>query len=246
MWGWVRMRLWVAFGMAAVALIVVGGACSTRSLADDLPASFPSFARSPGAAILVQNAGVAEVVIQVASAAEIVGPAMEAPPPAPIPLAVPVLGPPPPKPPGPAKIVGHAATDVKLAGNPPQPDGRHAADMDSGDRKAMLVKSIGPCQTGKAAWYGGRYIGRQTSSGTILDQIHATAAHRTLPLNSLVRVTNLSNGRMIIVRITDRGPVSNRLLIDMSPRAADELAMKTAGVVPVTVEQVVELPPNSK
>lgn len=259
MWGWVRMRLRVAFGVAVGALTVVGGPLSSSSRADDLPASFPSIARTPGAAVLIQNSGIAEVVVQVASAADIVSPAMEAsvqasvpaPPPAPVPAPpppkplVPVLAPPPPKPPVPPAIASRTGTVVKLAGSPLS-DSRHAADIDSGDRKAMLVKSIGPCLTGKAAWYGGKYLGRQTSSGTILDQVHATAAHRTLPLNSLVRVTNLSNGRMVIVRITDRGPVSTRLLIDMSPRAADELAMKTAGVVPVTVEQVVELPPNFK
>ena len=121
-----------------------------------------------------------------------------------------------------------------------------AADTADGDRKIAQVRAIGPCQLGSAAWYGGRYIGRRTSSGTRLDQIHATAAHRTLPLNSLVRVTNLSNGRSVVVRITDRGPVSKSLLIDMSPKAADELAMKTAGIVPVSIEQVVEVSDASK
>jgi rare lipoprotein A (peptidoglycan hydrolase) len=107
--------------------------------------------------------------------------------------------------------------------------------------KPMLVRCVGRPETGKAAWYGGRYLGRRTSSGERLDRIHATAAHRTLPLNSLARVTNLDNGRSVIVRVTDRGPVSESLLIDMSPLAADQLAMKTAGIVPVKVEQVVEV-----
>jgi rare lipoprotein A len=115
----------------------------------------------------------------------------------------------------------------------------------AGDRIAY-VRPVGNRQVGRAAWYGGRYIGRATTSGAELDTTHATAAHRSLPLNSLARVTNLSNGRSIIVRVTDRGPISQSFLIDVSPRAAEELDMRAAGVVPVTVEQVVEVPPDAK
>ena len=112
--------------------------------------------------------------------------------------------------------------------------------------EALCVRPIGEAESGTAAWYGGRYLGRRTSSGSRLDTIHPTAAHRTLPLNSLARVTNLDNGRSVVVRVTDRGPVSKSLLIDMSPKAADELHMRHAGLVPVTVEQVVEVPTDSK
>ena len=149
----------------------------------------------------------------------------------------------------PVKVAAqHTKSDrgARLVGDVSHLDRRRDADTNDGDWKITQVKAIGPCQLGTAAWYGGRYIGRQTSSGARLDQIHATAAHRTLPLNSLVRVTNLSNGRSVVVRITDRGPVSKSLLIDMSPKAADELAMKTAGIVPVSIEQVVEVSDASK
>ncbi|MFZ2007153.1 MAG: septal ring lytic transglycosylase RlpA family protein [Stellaceae bacterium] len=112
--------------------------------------------------------------------------------------------------------------------------------------EAMCVRPIGKVETGTAAWYGGTYIGRRTSSGSRLDTISPTAAHRTLPLNSLARVTNLQNGRSVVVRVTDRGPISTSLLIDMSPKAADELQMKHAGLVPVKVEQVVEVPADLK
>jgi rare lipoprotein A len=111
---------------------------------------------------------------------------------------------------------------------------------------ALCVRAVGRVETGSAAWYGDRYIGHRTSSGSRLDAIHPTAAHRTLPLNSLARVTNLKNRRSVIVRVTDRGPFNASLLIDMSPKAADELNMKHAGVVPVRVEQVVEVSPDSK
>jgi rare lipoprotein A len=137
-----------------------------------------------------------------------------------------------------------AATSGEKILEPARAGARHGRAV--AEPKPMTVRCVGRTETGKAAWYGGRYIGRQTSSGERLDTIHATAAHRTLPLNSLARVTNLANGRSVIVRVTDRGPISESLLIDMSPRAAEELAMKQAGIVPVKVEQVVEVASDAK
>jgi len=132
-------------------------------------------------------------------------------------------------------------TPARFVRDEPRADRQRSADAGN-DR----VKPVGPCHFGTAAWYGGHYVGQRTSNGERLDAIHPTAAHRTLPLNSLVRVTNLHNGRSVIVRITDRGPVSERLAIDVSPKAAEELAMKDAGVVPVSIEQVVEVPQASR
>lgn len=102
------------------------------------------------------------------------------------------------------------------------------------------VRTIGRREIGSASWYGGPHLGRRTASGERLDSIHDTAAHRSLPLQSLARVTNLANGRSVIVRVTDRGPVSQNLVIDLSPSAAEELRMKVAGIVPVSVEPVVQ------
>jgi len=144
-----------------------------------------------------------------------------------------------PETPGPVNRI----TKKKIAGKSEKP--RHEK-LVAAEAKALCVRAIGKVETGTAAWYGGKYIGRRTTSGARLDTIHPTAAHRTLPLNSLARVTNLHNGRSVVVRVTDRGPVAESLLIDMSPRAAEELQMKHAGVVPVTVEQVVEVPPDAK
>jgi rare lipoprotein A len=143
--------------------------------------------------------------------------------------------------------VTHLAME-KLVGTSDKPIGKRdrREELVAADAKPMLVRATGKSETGTAAWYGGRYIGRQTSSGERLDTIHPTCAHRTLPLNSLVRVTNLRNGRSVVVRVTDRGPLAQSLIIDMSPRAADELRMKEAGLVPVTVEQVVEVSPDTK
>jgi rare lipoprotein A len=92
-------------------------------------------------------------------------------------------------------------------------------------------------QFGKAAWYG--MVGNRTASGELLDTITATAAHRSLPLASYAKVTNLDNSRSVIVKINDRGPYTRGRIIDLSPRAADALDMKRAGVVAVVVEPLV-------
>ena len=112
------------------------------------------------------------------------------------------------------------------------------------DQYVGPLKVIGAREVGSAAWYGGYHLGRRTASGDRLDAVHLTAAHRSLPLHSLVRVTNLSNGRSIIAKITDRGPVSRSLLIDVSPSCADQLDMKRAGIARVAVEPVAPAPPH--
>jgi rare lipoprotein A len=98
------------------------------------------------------------------------------------------------------------------------------------------AQTTGRSQYGKAAWYG--LVGNHTSSGEILDTVTATAAHRTLPLHSYAKVTNLDSGRSLIVKINDRGPYTRGRIIDLSPRAAEQLEIKRAGVVPVVVEPV--------
>jgi rare lipoprotein A len=113
-----------------------------------------------------------------------------------------------------------------------------AAQLPPPDQYIGPLQVTGRREIGAAAWYGGRHLGRRTASGERLDAVHATAAHRSLPLYSLVRVTNLSNGRSVVARITDRGPVSHSLLIDVSPRVAETLDMKRAGIVTVAVEPV--------
>jgi rare lipoprotein A len=112
------------------------------------------------------------------------------------------------------------------------------AELPPADQHVGPVRVTGAREVGSAAWYGGRHLGRRTASGDRLDALRATAAHRSLPLHSLVRVTNLRNGRSVIARINDRGPVSRNLLIDLSPRAADEIDMKRAGIATVAIEPV--------
>lgn len=84
-------------------------------------------------------------------------------------------------------------------------------------------------QTGTASWYGPQFHGRRTANGEVFDQEGLTAAHPTLPLNSLVQVTNLANGREAIVRVTDRGPFVGERLIDLSHGAAVALGFEREG-----------------
>jgi rare lipoprotein A len=96
-------------------------------------------------------------------------------------------------------------------------------------------------QVGKASWYGRIFQHKQTASGEPYDMDQLTAAHRTLPLGSWIKVTNLRNDRSVVVRINDRGPVLKNRIIDLSYSAAKMLGMGHDGVDPVRLE-VVETP----
>ncbi|MEQ1617512.1 MAG: septal ring lytic transglycosylase RlpA family protein [Terricaulis sp.] len=87
----------------------------------------------------------------------------------------------------------------------------------------------GYAETGQASWYGPQFNGQRAANGEIFDQDALTAAHPTLPLNSMVQVTNLENGREAIVRVTDRGPFVGQRLIDLSHGAAAALGFDGAG-----------------
>jgi rare lipoprotein A len=91
-------------------------------------------------------------------------------------------------------------------------------------------------QTGVASWYGGRWIGRLTASGERYRAGDLTAAHRLLPFGTFVRVTNLRNNRSAIVRINNRGPFAKGRIIDLSKRAAADIAMLDSGTARVRLE----------
>ena len=93
-------------------------------------------------------------------------------------------------------------------------------------------------ETGIASWYGPGFHEKATANGEIFDQNEITAAHKTLPLPSLVRVTNLENGRSIIVRVNDRGPFVNGRIIDLSRKSAQLLGIDRAGTAKVRVQMV--------
>lgn len=90
---------------------------------------------------------------------------------------------------------------------------------------------------GYASWYGKQFHGKKTASGEIYDMNAFTAAHRTLPFGTLVRVTT-GEGKSIVVRVNDRGPFVRGRIIDVSYAAAQELGLVTAGSLPVTLERV--------
>jgi rare lipoprotein A len=93
---------------------------------------------------------------------------------------------------------------------------------------------------GLASWYGSRHHGRRTASGERFNQHALTAAHRSLPIGSRVRVTNLRNLRSVVVRINDRGPHARGRLIDVSRKAAEQLGMLNSGEAPVRVERLAD------
>ncbi|HEY9164327.1 MAG TPA: septal ring lytic transglycosylase RlpA family protein [Magnetovibrio sp.] len=91
-------------------------------------------------------------------------------------------------------------------------------------------------ETGIASWYGPKFHGKSTANGEVFDQWGVSAAHKTLPMPSLVRVTNLDNGRSLVVRINDRGPFVGNRIIDMSKRAAQLLGFEGQGTAKVRVQ----------
>jgi rare lipoprotein A len=91
---------------------------------------------------------------------------------------------------------------------------------------------------GLASWYGGKFHGRLTSSGEVFDTSKLTAAHRTLPFGTVVRVTNLDNGKAVIVTINDRGPFVEGRIIDLSMAAAEEIGSIGLGVARVSLQIV--------
>jgi rare lipoprotein A len=91
-------------------------------------------------------------------------------------------------------------------------------------------------ETGIASWYGPNFTGKITANGELYDMNQVTAAHRTLPMPSLVRVTNLDNGRTIVVRVNDRGPYARGRILDMSRRGAQLLGYEKTGTAKVRVQ----------
>ena len=118
------------------------------------------------------------------------------------------------------------------------PDGSvtPSAPLPSSKRNKPGPAPSGYTEEGNASWYGEPFHGRRASNGEIYDMYKLTAAHRTLPFETIVRVTNVNNGKSTVVRITDRGPFIENRIIDLSLAAAREIDSVGPGVVPVRVE----------
>lgn len=91
-------------------------------------------------------------------------------------------------------------------------------------------------EVGTASWYGAEFHGKQTANGEIYNSGDMTAAHRTLPLPSVVRITNLNNNKSAVVRVNDRGPFAKNRVIDVSEKVAEVLEFKNKGTADVKVE----------
>jgi len=106
--------------------------------------------------------------------------------------------------------------------------------------KGVSQLDVGIEDRGVASWYGESFHGKQAANGELFDMEALTAAHRTLPLGSVVRVVNLSNGKHLHVRINDRGPYVNSRILDLSRGAAARLGMMEGGLAVVRVQLVGE------
>ncbi len=102
----------------------------------------------------------------------------------------------------------------------------------------LLPSSSKYKQKGVASWYGSKFHGRRTSSGETYDMLQLTAAHKTLPIPCYVKVSNLDNGKSIIVRVNDRGPFVKSRIIDLSYVAAHKIGMTEKGTANVVVESI--------
>jgi rare lipoprotein A len=104
---------------------------------------------------------------------------------------------------------------------------------------------VGYRETGVSSWYGEPFHGRQTANGEIYDMYGLTAAHRLMPLGTIVKVTHRENGRSVTVKVNDRGPFIRGRILDLSYGAAERLGMTVTGTAPVAIE-VVALSKNNR
>ena len=120
--------------------------------------------------------------------------------------------------------------------------GRYGSSSSSyvvmGERYHIMDSAEGYVERGMASWYGSKFHGRKTSSGEVFDMRQVSAAHKTLPLPTWVRVTHLETGRTINVRVNDRGPFVEGRIIDLSYQAALALGITGEGVAPVEVRAI--------
>ena len=106
-----------------------------------------------------------------------------------------------------------------------------------GDAGGAAQRGAIGAQEGAASWYGPGLYGRKTASGEVLRPGTLTAAHRTLPFGTCLRVTNLENGRTVQVRVNDRGPFTDDRIVDLSEAAASALGMRASGVARVRLQR---------
>lgn len=130
----------------------------------------------------------------------------------------------------------HAMPDAVPVAEPRSRYGNPKTYEVMGKRYFVLNSAEGYKEQGRASWYGTKFHGKRTSSGEPYDMYQMTAAHKTLPLPTYVRVTRKSNGRSVVVKVNDRGPFHTGRIIDLSYAAASRLDLLQAGSAEVEVE----------
>jgi rare lipoprotein A len=130
-----------------------------------------------------------------------------------------------------AGLLGAVVLSALLAG----PAAAQTPDIDLGDAPEASPSPDVQLERGRASWYGPRFHGRRTSSGERFDMNELTAAHKTLPFGTRVRVRNVANGREVVVRINDRAPRMRGRIIDLSKAAAAALGFLQTGEAPVVL-----------
>lgn len=120
-------------------------------------------------------------------------------------------------------VLFNASNDAGLPQFQPADEAEFAFDADAIEEEFKVIGD------GRASWYGAQFAGRPTASGEKFNPKELTAAHRTLPFGSRVRVTHAGTGKSVVVRINDRGPFHGDRVIDLSQAAAEEIGIRAAG-----------------
>ena len=143
------------------------------------------------------------------------------------------------------QYIAHVAKQIPLSTDTPKSVGYYkvGSSYTIKNRRYYPAETFSHTETGKASWYGPGFHGKLTANGEIFNKNDLTAAHRTLQLPSIIRVTNLANGRSVILRVNDRGPFAHNRVLDVSERAASILGFKSKGVTNVKIQV---LPEESK
>jgi len=136
-------------------------------------------------------------------------------------------------------LVSFSLGNIAIAAQPDRIDSKEEFNGELNfnfDFQQRVTIANGATYSGKASWYGPGFNGRRTANGEVFNSNALTAAHPSLPFGTKVRVTNMNNGRSVVVRINDRGPFSGGRIIDLSAGAARSIKMIGSGVAPVKVE----------
>ena len=141
-----------------------------------------------------------------------------------------------------ARYAAHVVKQIPLPGDTPKSQGTFKVGnpyVIDGEQYYPR-ETYSHVETGVASWYGPKFHGKKTANGEIFNKNDLTAAHRTLQIPSIIRVTNLDNGRAVILRVNDRGPFAHNRVLDVSERGASLLGFKNAGTARVKIEVLQE------